>query len=589
LAVLVWQSPGKRRDFLNFLHWLEQRAKTAMLERTPGNDALSPLAAKPILDRLDLSALRGANPATAFVPVTEHVQYLRLVDETIRALLTQPRQELVCVVDSHTAKNSTALKELAETGLRVQLVGDYPPAWAAGNAAVAAIPRGAQLGPKDHFFLVMSAQVQCVLLGTADIEQGERSSAFVGGWTIHPEFAAAAMRMLLPSEAERLIRELDPSQAVSGSMATTAIHLMALQSGDLAAQQEGQALDKADLFSVLNILKAISARRRAQDVLFVFVEQIARVVSSDRCSIVRVWGRGNDATVLASHEDAAFSDHRIALDKYPELQAAIDTRDTIVVQDTQKHPLMAPCRDELKRAGVTAVLVIPIVLFDDEVGTLLLRAARKESNFTMREMSFFEIVAEAAANALERAHLLESIQAANERLEHIARTDGLTGLFNRRYFHEQFNNEFERARRYQTPLSCMIFDVDNFKQVNDGYGHLIGDSVLVEISNRLQRRVRSTDFCARYGGEEFVVLMPQTDHEGAERQAERVRSTVADAPFDGLPSGERVTVSVGVAVYDDTHMRGPADLLRAADNALYEAKSGGKNQVVMSQSYGDKK
>jgi len=259
------------------------------------------------------------------------------------------------------------------------------------------------------------------------------------------------------------------------------------------------------------------------------------------------------------------------------------------VQDTQTHPMMAACRDELKRAGVTAVLVIPIVLFDDEVGTLLLRAARKESTFTMREMSFFEIVAEAAANALERAHLLESIQAANERLEHIARTDGLTGLFNRRYFHEQFNNEFERARRYQTPLSCMIFDVDNFKQVNDGYGHLIGDSVLVESANRLQRRVRSTDLCARYGGEEFVVLMPQTDHEGAERQAERVRSTVADAPFDGLPSGQGVTVSVGVAVYDDAHMRGPADLLRAADNALYEAKSGGKNQVIMSQSYGDKK
>ncbi|MBI1320075.1 MAG: diguanylate cyclase [Candidatus Hydrogenedens sp.] len=550
---------------------------------------MSPLANKPILDRLELPAVRGANPSIAFVPITEHVQYLRLVDESIRALLSQEMSGMHCIVDSHTAKNSTLIKELASQVGLMMMVGDFPPAWASSTAHCEVLPRGAQLGNKDHFFIVISGQVQCVLLGTADIEQPDRSSAFVGGWTIHPEYAAGSVQMILPGESNRIIKELDPGQAVSGSMATTAIHLMALQSGDLAAQQEGQALDKADLFSVLNILKAISARRRAQDVLFVFVEQIARVVSSDRCSIVRVWGRGNEATVLASHEDATFSDHRISLDKYPELQQAIDTRDTVVIQDTSVHPLVAHCREELKRAGVTAVLVIPIVLFDDEVGTLLLRAARKHSNFTLREMSFFEIVAEAAANALERAHLLESVQAANERLEHIARTDGLTGLYNRRYFHEQFNNEFERARRYQTALSCMIFDVDNFKQVNDNYGHLIGDSVLVEIANRLQRRVRSTDLCARYGGEEFVVLMPQTDHEGAERQAERVRATVANAPFDGLPSAEQVSISVGVSVFDEERMRGPADLLRAADNALYEAKSGGKNQVVMSQTYGEKK
>jgi two-component system cell cycle response regulator len=198
-------------------------------------------------------------------------------------------------------------------------------------------------------------------------------------------------------------------------------------------------------------------------------------------------------------------------------------------------------------------------------------------------MSFFEIVSEAACNALERAHLLDSIQAANERLEHIARTDGLTGLYNRRYFHEQFNQEFERARRYETPLSCLIFDVDNFKSVNDTHGHLVGDSVLVEMANRLLRRVRSIDLTARYGGEEFVVLMPQTDRDGAATQAERVRKYVDDQPFEGLPESHHITVSIGLAVYDSKSMRSPADLLRAADQALYHAKQNGKNRVAIAE------
>lgn len=543
---------------------------------------MSPVIAKPIFSRLEVEPAIGANPIKAVVPIHEHVQFIRLVDESVQGVVNQQANGLFCLTDSHTAKNCARMKELLEHLSCMVLVGDYPPSWSS-DPKVRCLPRGAQLGPKDHFFILMSGDLHVAILGTADIEISGRSGAFSGGWTIHTGYTEAAVQLILAGEADGYIKELRQKEQVTGHMANTAIGLMALQSGDLATQKEDQALDKADLFSVLNILKAISSRRRAHDVLYVFVEQIARVVASDRCSVVRIWGRGNEATVLASHEDASISDYRIALDKYPELKESLERRETIVVQDTRNHPLMDGCRADLEQAGVRAVLVIPIVLFDDEVGTLLLRAARKDGSFTLREMSFFEIVSEAACNALERAHLLESIQAANERLEHIARTDGLTGLYNRRYFHEQFNQEFERARRYETPLSCLIFDVDDFKKVNDTYGHLIGDSVLVEISNRLLRRVRSIDLSARYGGEEFVVLMPQTEREGAVAQAERVRKHIAENAFEGMPSGEPVTVSIGVAVYDANTMRSPADLLRAADHALYKAKQSGKNQVSIAE------
>ncbi len=537
---------------------------------------------KPIFSRLDLLPALGANPVKAVVPIHEHVQFIRLVDECVASVMEQGAKDLFCLVDSHTAKNSSRLNSLLDSIATLMIIGDYPPSWSQ-SPAVKCLPRGAQLGAKDHFFILMAPDLHLTILGTADVELSERAGAFSGGWTIHSAYTIAAVRMILASEADAVITQLSAGQGVSGAMANTSISLMALQSGDLATQREDHALDRADLFSVLNILKAISARRRAHDVLYVFVEQIARVVESDRCSVVRVWGNSNEASVLASHEDSSVNDFRISLQKYPELTEAMERRETVVIQDTRHHPLLQGCRDEVDQAGVRAMLVIPIVLFDDEVGTLLLRAARKEGSFTLREMSFFEIVSEAASNAIERAHLLENIQQANERLEHIARTDGLTGLFNRRYFHEQFNHEFERARRYETPLSCMIFDVDDFKRVNDTYGHLVGDSVLVEIANRLLRRVRSIDLSARYGGEEFVVLMPQTEHVGAVAQAERVLKHVAERPFEGLPTEDQITVSIGVAVYNPATMRSPSDLLRAADQALYSAKQSGKNRVIVSK------
>jgi len=363
-------------------------------------------------------------------------------------------------------------------------------------------------------------------------------------------------------------------------MTSISMRLMTLHANALAARQNDISMDKKDLSSVLNILKAISARRRAHDILFVFVEQIARVVTSDRCSVVRVWGSDRKGHVVASHEDEGVVDRSIDLDKYPELNKAMKEDCKVVINDVETDPLTSHLTGVLKKAKINAILVIPIVLYDDTVGSLLLRAVRSHGSFSLREVSFFEIVTEAATNALERAHLFESIQVANESLERLAITDGLTGLYNHRYFRERLEQEMIRALRYRLPLACMIFDVDDFKKFNDTYGHLLGDSILKEIAERTRHCVRQSDICARYGGEEFVVILPQTKYDGAMVEAERIREVIASKQFRGVPDDVGLTVSVGVGVLDFESMLTYEDLLRAADQAMYRAKRNGKNQVA---------
>lgn len=175
----------------------------------------------------------------------------------------------------------------------------------------------------------------------------------------------------------------------------------------------------------------------------------------------------------------------------------------------------------------------------------------------------------------------ERISALIRDLESQARTDGLTGLANHRVFHETLAAEVDRARRQRLPLSLLMIDIDNFKALNDRWGHPVGDRILAELAGRVADPLRDYDVAARYGGEEFAVVLPGADAEEALRIAERVRENVAREPFRVRRNlGEdRVTISVGVATHPD-HGTGKASLLEAADLALYRAKAAGKNRVA---------
>ena len=160
-------------------------------------------------------------------------------------------------------------------------------------------------------------------------------------------------------------------------------------------------------------------------------------------------------------------------------------------------------------------------------------------------------------------------------------TDGLTGLYNHRYFQDRFEEEVERARRYQHPLSLLMLDLDDFKIYNDTNGHIAGDLLLVEVSKVLKRAVRKVDTAARYGGEEFAIILPSTKKKGALIIAGRICQKIADYRFPNqavMPKG-KITVSIGVAsLGDDSDNHN--GLLDSADKALYRAKANGKNQAV---------
>ena len=184
---------------------------------------------------------------------------------------------------------------------------------------------------------------------------------------------------------------------------------------------------------------------------------------------------------------------------------------------------------------------------------------------------------------LKLVRLQRELVSKNKLLEQLSTTDPLTGLRNRRYLTEVLSVEFLRAKRYHTPLSVVMADIDHFKHVNDRHGHATGDSVLESVGAILKRRLRGSDHGGRYGGEEFLMVLANADAEGAAIFAERLRQEVEGAELGG-ESGVaiRVTLSLGVATLASQHET-PGDLVSQADEALYRAKEGGRNRVASAE------
>ena len=170
---------------------------------------------------------------------------------------------------------------------------------------------------------------------------------------------------------------------------------------------------------------------------------------------------------------------------------------------------------------------------------------------------------------------------AQTKLQQLARTDPLTGLFNRRYFFEIAKKEFAEASRYNRPLSVVVLDLDMFKNINDAYGHLAGDQVLVHIGDLLCKETREPDIPARYGGEEFIILMPETDYVSAKFFTERLRQLVEESRVYYENYSISLTVSIGIAQKNNKESAETLDqLISKADQALYKAKDKGRNRVI---------
>ncbi len=238
----------------------------------------------------------------------------------------------------------------------------------------------------------------------------------------------------------------------------------------------------------------------------------------------------------------------------PDIQAGGQKRGHVRPRFYAAAPLYAPAGDILGSLGVLD---------------------RRARGLTGEQSHALETLARQVMELLEMRRTLIGLSSANAKLGQQNVTDALTGIPNRRAYDQKLSEEFARAKRTGAPLSLLMLDIDNFKQYNDNFGHLAGDSALQSVARVLLSSLRPYDFLARYGGEEFAIILPSTDLADAIVVAERVRGLVAASEFPH----RKFTISVGVSRLDID--AGTKALVQAADIGLYRAKASGRNKVVI--------
>jgi two-component system cell cycle response regulator len=235
---------------------------------------------------------------------------------------------------------------------------------------------------------------------------------------------------------------------------------------------------------------------------------------------------------------------------------------------------------QLRSLDRTRFLPIVLVATENEQERVLRGLELGINDYLIRPVDQQELLARLRTQARRKRYNDELRASVTETME-MAVIDGLTGLHNRRYLDSHLQTLFDRSVARRRPLSLMITDIDHFKSINDTWGHDGGDRVLREFAGRLRRNVRGIDLACRYGGEEFVVVMPDTGPEIAEKVAERIRTEIAGAPFVVSEDGKAVEVTVSVGVSSrNAYAESVQSLMKRADTALYEAKTGGRNRVV---------
>jgi diguanylate cyclase (GGDEF)-like protein len=222
-------------------------------------------------------------------------------------------------------------------------------------------------------------------------------------------------------------------------------------------------------------------------------------------------------------------------------------------------------------------MTVPVIYDNARIGFINIHQMTTELDEEQKE--FVANLSGQVALVLKNAIMYQQIKQQALQMEQKAITDGLTGLYNHMNFQQRLDEEMERSRRYQQPLCLILFDIDHFKKFNDTYGHQFGDFVLKELAQIVKNTIRKTDIAARYGGEEFVLILPSTDAHGGARAAEHIRQNVQSHIFTNKENTASVTVSLGLSIWDGYSSK--AQLIEQADQALYESKENGRNQLTV--------
>lgn len=233
--------------------------------------------------------------------------------------------------------------------------------------------------------------------------------------------------------------------------------------------------------------------------------------------------------------------------------------------------------DFIQTRQIGSFMCVPLSLKSRKFGLTLIEH-RNNNTFNTENLRLLTTMGKQVSMAIENAELYANLQ-------EMATVDGLTGVYNRVYFHEKFETEFKMAEEKGYSLSLVILDIDFFKIFNDTYGHLFGDVVLKEVAQTVKNNLRGTDTIARFGGEEFVLILPRTSIQKAYEKVEFLRTKIASNVIKDNLISASVTASFGIACYPETSPN-QVGLIRDADNALYKAKENGRNCIMVAQKNG---
>jgi diguanylate cyclase (GGDEF)-like protein len=357
-----------------------------------------------------------------------------------------------------------------------------------------------------------------------------------------------------------------------------------ISAGEQAARQMALAIAKGRALTIVQYrAQELEALQKATAALLstLDLEKLLGQILDAAISAIPTAHRGSlhllarDTGQLQVRAIQGYTDARIrALSR-----AAADSHITRAVRERRPQLVRSSPAEKVNGAGeagsevreVVSAIIAPLILAEDTLGAISLESYRANA-FTPADLQLLVSFAATATTALQNAQLHAEVQKQ-------AITDTLTGLYNRRGFNELGRREVERALRFGRPLTALMLDIDYFKNVNDLYGHLVGDKVLIGMSSRFLQELRQIDLLGRYGGDEFVALLPETDLPNALSVAERLRKVVDGATFASSALPVKITLSAGVASLG-TDVKDLTTLVQKADAALYEAKRLGRDRVV---------
>ena len=320
---------------------------------------------------------------------------------------------------------------------------------------------------------------------------------------------------------------------------------------------------------LIDLHKAISLLS-LEGISAVLVDRLSSVFSIDYFTLFLYDQDKRKLNLMCHNHPEIESSFSIPLSSSPIMEAAVLRGQYIREQDFSTSSYYRGADNPLFKKGY--FVSIPLMIEKEIVGVLNINDVGQDS-FDVGDLDFILKLSEFIAMSISNAVLYEQ---ANK----LAVTDGLTGISNRQSVEKSLQIEFERSKRYNSPLSLILLDVDHFKDVNDTYGHQKGDEILIAFAALLKKACRTNDIAARYGGEEFLMILPQSNAQGAFKIAERVREEMMKISFTGNESNFAVTVSCGVAEFNKD-CESINELITVADRALYEAKNGGRNKTIL--------